>query len=82
MTDEHADEIDQDMIDWLEWTRSLKVNDRVRSDLDGVVYTITRAGTRNELEPLANVQLIGSAFIAMADDGREVLLYAWEVGKV
>lgn len=59
--------------------REPKVGDRVISDLDGLEYTITKIGPRNQLCGLRGVELVGDAVILEDNDGNEHMVYAWEV---
>lgn len=56
--------------------------DKVISDLDGKTYTVVKFGSRNEIEPLRGVNLLGNAVIVEDADGKKQLLYEWECEKI
>lgn len=60
----------------------MKPGDLIKSDLDGKIYSVVKFGTRDELDPLPGVKLIGNAVIAIDETGQKILLYEWEWEKV
>lgn len=55
--------------------------DIVISDLDGNEYEVIKFDSRNNLEPLPGVNLVGNGLIVKDSDGKKQLLYEWEVEK-
>lgn len=59
-----------------------KVGERVTCDLDGMDYNIVQIGSRNDLEPLEGVKLVGDCIVLENDYGKRIVVYAWEVTKL
>jgi hypothetical protein len=55
--------------------------DIIVSDLDGNEYEVIKFDTRDNLEPLPSVSLLGNGLIVQDSNGKKQLLYEWEVTK-
>jgi len=55
--------------------------DIIVSDLDGNEYEVIKFDTRDNLEPLPGVSLLGNGLIVQDSNGKKQLLYEWEVTK-
>jgi hypothetical protein len=56
-----------------------KPGDLIISENDGLEYEVVKFGSRNDLEPLPGVMLVGNALIVKSSNGDLHLLYEWEV---
>jgi hypothetical protein len=63
-------------------TNTFNPGDIIISDLDGNEYEVVDFDSRNHLEPLPGVNLLGNALLVCNSEGKNKhLLYEWEVTK-
>lgn len=63
-------------------TSTIKIGDKVKSDLDGLEYTVVKFGSRNELMPLPGVYLLGNCMIAERPNGLKIYLLEQDVTPI
>ena len=60
----------------------MKVGDRVIDDLTGEICTVINFGSRDNLEPLPGVVLLGNAVILEDKTGKKFMTYEWDVSEI
>ncbi len=56
--------------------------DMCLNDLDGLEYMITKIIPRDECEPLPGVKQLGNCVYLRSNEGRETVVYDWEISPI